>query len=144
MTNEFKKEAVLLALDKFEKVYIHCAPGKGLYVGKRGLVGNEKKGGIMLSFSAASCKSMKAETEGITAELRFAGVWENVFLPYPLIDAVIDDIQTPSFIFNFVVEKSFLDIHDDDIILDEIPANLTKDTHKTAQILKPDFTKKRK
>lgn len=133
--HEFIKETLEAAFDKFDKIYIHCAPREDVYIGKRGLQGPEKKDGIMLSFSMASAKNMKLENDGVSAELRFAGKWEEVFLPYDAIDALLDDLQEPSFIFNFIISENLKKTDE---------KREKRKNGKTAEILKPDFTKPRK
>lgn len=133
--NEFIKATLTLALEKFDRIYIHCAPFDEVFIGNRGFVGAEQKDGIMLSFSATSCKSLKIEDEGVMAELRFGGTWENVFIPLYAIDAIIDDLQNPSFVFNFMLES--YEIGDKNKIETDKP-------EQTAEILKLDFTKRKK
>lgn len=133
--NEFVKQTLTLALEKFDRIYIHCAPLPDVFIGNRGFVGDENKDGIMLSFSEMSCKSFELDDNGLSAELRFGGAWENVFVPFDAIDAIIDDLQDPSFVFNFILDPQEID---DNSIIE------TSKPEQTAEILKPDFTKRKK
>ena len=103
--NRLKEKTISAALEMSGRIYIHASPHEELFIGKRGLIGQEEKNGIVLLISESSCRNLEIGQSGISAELRFAGIWENVFIPYESIDAVLDDIGKPSFIFNYPLAK---------------------------------------
>ena len=134
--NDFIKNIIDSCLDQFGKMYVHARPEANLFIGRRGLIGKEQVEGIILTFSKSSCKNLEIAHEGIYGELKFAGVWENVFVPMDSIDAIIDDLQEPNIVFNFL-SKNLSDFL-------PIPEPRPTKNKKTAEILKPDFTKGRK
>ena len=99
--NQLKKLIINAAMEKFDKIYIHALPHNKLIVGERGLINTEKNNGIVLAIGSSSCSEFKMEDDFIFAKLRFNGVWEDVFIPYEAVDAVLNDLHKPLCIFNF-------------------------------------------
>ena len=131
--NSIKEKVITTAMNERERIYIHAYPHEKLSIGKRGLIGNERSDGIVLSISPASCTDFRFEETGLSMRLRFSGVWENVFIPFEAIDAVLDNLNTPSFVFNFPKNSDRNDTK---------PAPVKKDRQQ-AEIIRPDFTKKK-
>ena len=98
---KLKQNIINATLDEFGKIYIHSLPHAKLVVGERGLINSEKNNGIVLAIGSASCSEFRMEDEYIYAKLRFNGVWEDVFIPYEAVDAILNDLHQPKCIFNF-------------------------------------------
>ncbi len=77
---------------------------------------------------------------GEFAKLRFNGVWEDVFIPYEAVDAVLNDLHKPLCIFNF----PYYEENNENVMrINKYTAVPDKQTEKKrAVIVKPDFTKK--
>lgn len=131
--NSIKEKTIAAAMEERERIYIHAAPHKDLVIGRRGLVGNEQSNGIVLSISPASGMDFRFEETGFSVRLRFSGIWEDVFIPFEAIDAVLDDLAAPSFVFNFPNLSGENGTR-------QKPAKKDK---PRAEIIKPDFNKKR-
>lgn len=138
--NKFKKLLIDAAMNEFGKIYIHALPHPKLIVGERGLINSEKNNGIVLAIGSSSCADFQMEDEYIFAKLRFNGVWENVFIPYEAVDAVLNDLHKPLSIFNFpYYEEDNIDV----LRINKYPAmNGQKQEKKQAVIVKPDFTRR--
>lgn len=105
MTNktiEYVQNLIDLTLTTFEKIYIHCVVTEELKVGSRPFTESEMVHGIFFLISARSCRKFKMEDDYIYAELRFSGVWENVYIPYKSIISILDNIDSPVTITNFL------------------------------------------
>lgn len=100
--NKFIENIISVSINNIDPVYVHALPHKDLIIGKRGLVGNEINSGIILSIGSKSALDLSFDKVGFYVKLKFAGVWQDVFVPYESICAIIDDLSKPSFIFNFV------------------------------------------
>ena len=138
--NQLKKLIINAAMEKFDKIYIHALPHNKLIVGERGLINTEKNNGIVLAIGSSSCSEFKMEDDFIFAKLRFNGVWEDVFIPYEAVDAVLNDLHKPLCIFNF----PYYEENNENVMrINKYTAVPDKQTEKKrALIVKPDFTKK--
>lgn len=89
------------ALRSYEKIYIHAIYHLDVIIGERGFVGEEKRSGIILSIGSPSTRALEFQDDGVSASLRFAGKWEQVYIPYDTIDTILDDLTQPTFVYNF-------------------------------------------
>ena len=140
--NKLKKTVISAAMEEYGKIYIHSLPHPKLVVGERGLINSEKNNGIVLAIGSASCSDFKMEDDYIFAKLRFNGVWENVFIPYEAVDAVLNDLHKPLCIFNFPYYES----NEENVLrINRNPNMHNKPKEKKqAVIVRADFTKKNK
>lgn len=132
--NKLKKTLITITMEKFGKIYIHSLPHAKLVVGERGLINSEKNNGIVLAIGSSSCAEFRLEDDFIFAKLRFNGIWEDVFIPYESVDAVLNDLHKPICIFNFPMYEE-----NNTINVSKSSKNIEK---KQAVIVKPDFTKR--
>lgn len=100
---DFKKLSLESALKCYDRFYIHAQPSEELLIGKRWLTDAEKRDGIVFLISPSHTKDLNLGDSGVSMMLRFSGKWEDVYLPYKLIDAIVDDIQSPTFVYNFPI-----------------------------------------
>lgn len=99
--NKIKKLTINAALECYSKIYIHANPHPELAIGRRGLVGDEQNNGIVLAISSTSCSDFEMTEDRFTAQMRFAGSWEDVFVPLEAIDAILDELSMPEYVVNF-------------------------------------------
>lgn len=138
--NKFKKTMISAAMEEFGKIYIHALPHTKLVVGERGLINSEKNNGIVLAIGSSSCSEFNMEDDFIFAKLRFNGVWEDVFIPYEAVDAVLNDLHKPLCIFNF---PYYEDSNENVLNINKSSDTAYKKVEKKqAVIVKPDFTKR--
>ncbi len=115
MTPNLIRNSILVALDYSSKIYIHVIPVNDVYIGERGFIGDEVDRGIILSLGENSCVDLDVNEVGLFAKLKFSGVWEDVYIPYGSIISVLDDLQSPEFVFSFRAdEDEFFDYEDGD------------------------------
>ena len=140
--NKLKKITINAAMEEFDKIYIHALPHPKLIVGERGLINAEKNNGIVLAIGSSSCSEFKMEDDFIFAKLRFNGIWENVFIPYEAVDAVLNDLHKPLCIFNFPYYES----NEENVLRINTNPNMPNKPQekKQAVIVRADFTKKNK
>lgn len=135
---KLKKTVIAEAMETFGKIYIHSIPHQNLIIGERGLINNEKNNGIVLAIGSASCSEFRMEEDFIFAKLRFNGMWEDVFIPYEAVDAILNDLHKPLFIFNFPYYAE----NEERITGVQTQTQERKtEPKKKAVIVKPDFTK---
>ena len=123
--NKLKKTVISAAMEEYGKIYIHSLPHPKLIVGERGLINSEKNNGIVLAIGSASCSE-----------------WENVFIPYEAVDAVLNDLHKPLCIFNFPYYES----NEENVLRINTNPNMPNKPQekKQAVIVRADFTKKNK
>lgn len=138
--NKLKKNIINAVTEEFDKIYIHALPHSKLIVGERGLINSEKHNGIVLAIGSSSCSEFKLEDDFIFAKLRFNGVWEDVFIPYEAVDAVLNDLHKPLCIFNF----PFYEENNESVINFNQPSSMKNNDNakKQAVIVKPNFNRK--
>ncbi len=110
---ELIKNSIMIAMEQHSKIYIHAIDAPGLDIGSRGLTEEELERGIILAFGVSSCVDFELNDLGVCAKLKFSGVWEDIFIPFYAIIAVLDDLKSPSFVFNFRISE-LDDFEDDD------------------------------
>lgn len=76
-------------------------PHPNLIIGSRGLVGDEKKNGIVLVFSSYSYDKLNIEDDSISVNMKFSGSWESIYIPIEAISAIFNDPVKPEFMFSF-------------------------------------------
>ena len=132
--SSLEEKIISATLDSKERVYLHVSPHEKLLIGKRGLVGPEQTNGIILSINASSAAELAFNENEIYVKLRFAGKWEDVFIPYEAVTAVFDDLKSPTIAINFIKHT-----------LKPATKNInTNSEEKTdGKIIRPDFTKRR-
>jgi len=99
------KASLDAALRSYEKIYIHAIYSVDAFIGDRGFVGEEKRSGIILSVGSVSTRALELQDDGFSAALRFAGKWEQIYIPYDTIDTILDDLTEPTFVYNFPLNK---------------------------------------
>lgn len=117
-----------------EKTYMHLMPHKGLIIGKRGLIGEEKEKGILLVFGQQSYKNLNISENFIVVDMRFSGKWETLHIPANSITTIFDSPVSPTFVFNFNIEK-------EDIFLDNKEKKAPVITKENEKVIKVDFKK---
>lgn len=88
-------------ISHYEKFFVHLMPHPKLIIGSRGLVGDEKKNGIVLVFSGYSYDKLNVDEDGITVNMKFSGSWESIYIPVESISAIFNDPVKPEFMFSF-------------------------------------------
>lgn len=90
---KFKKELFNIYWDNASTFYAHVLPHPNLEIGKRGLVGEEEKSGIVLAFGATACKEISSFDDYLYAELQFGYSWEKLIIPWDSIFRFYDKSQ---------------------------------------------------
>lgn len=138
MLSVFKSDVLKSVFEHYDKFYLHMAPHDDLVIGSRGLIGEENERGIVLVFGSESFRSSQLADTYLTVDMRFAGKWENLFIPYDSIISVFNDPVNPEFMFNF---KPLDDEEYEEEIIEEKPKI---DYEKTDNVIKLDFNKEKK
>jgi len=140
---KFKKGILDLLFDHYDKFYLHIAPLKRVFIGRRGFVGDEQKNGLVLVFGPNSYKTLQWDEEYMYLDMKFSGKWESIVIPFDAIVAAFDDPARPSFIMRFTIDQ------DETGSLDEThrskrengkPSKRVKSTRDN--VVKVDFSKK--
>jgi len=98
---DFRLNVLKEILNSYEKFFIHLMPHPELIIGSRGLVGEEKKNGIVLVFSSYSYDKLSMEDDSVTVNMKFSGSWESLYIPVDAISAIFNDPVKPEFMFSF-------------------------------------------
>lgn len=97
---EFVKSTLSNILNNYSKFFIHLRPHPELVIGKRGLVGDEVKQGIVIVFGPQSYRNLEYFESFFTVEMQFSGKWELLIVPFQSISAMFNDPIDPQFMFN--------------------------------------------
>ena len=84
--NELKKNAFHAFIEDAGRVFVHVKPSDKVLIGKRGLLPEEKKNGIVLVFN--NKMNFALDSHGISAKLVFGTTPEDCFVPLSEIIAV--------------------------------------------------------
>lgn len=84
---------------------MHVAPVGDTVIGERGFTGDESEHGIVLVFSPSSYKNLRWDSHALYADMRFAGKWEALVIPFESIVTVFNDPADPDFVFKFSLNK---------------------------------------
>lgn len=76
-------------------------PHPDLIIGSRGLMGEEKKNGLVLVFSSYSYDKLSIEEDCVSVNMKFSGSWESLYIPVDAISAIFNDPVKPEFMFSF-------------------------------------------
>ncbi len=137
MNKKIKKQILTSLLDELDIIYIHALPHEELIIGKRGLVGQEVKYGIILAFGSYSSSNLSFHNNGLSARLQFAGVWEDIYIPFDAIYVIVDDLQEPSFMLNFKASEKEKNNNKK-----SNTRKKSKTTDKNGKVINIDFKKK--
>ncbi len=138
MNKKIKERIITSLLDELDIIYIHALPHDELIIGKRGLVGQEVEHGIILAFGSFSSSNLSFYHNGLSASLQFAGVWEDVFIPFDAIYVIVDDLREPSFMFNFKASEKEKNSNKSNT------RKKSKTIDKSGKVINVDFKKKNK
>ena len=133
MDAELKYSIFLEILKKYPRVFIHVMPHNGLIIGRRGLVEDETRLGILLVFGPQSYKNLAISGENLFVDMKFSGIWEKLSIPLDSIYAIFDSPSDPDFIFNFKCETETA--HTATTTKKSLP------TEKSGKVIKIDFGK---
>ncbi|MGE4265823.1 MAG: ClpXP protease specificity-enhancing factor SspB [Deferribacterales bacterium] len=98
---DFRLNVLKEILNNYEKFFIHLMPHPELIIGSRGLIGEEKKNGIVLVFSSYSYDKLDMEEDSILVNMKFSGSWESLYIPVDAVSAIFNDPVKPEFMFSF-------------------------------------------
>lgn len=99
--SDFRLNVLKEILNSYEKFFIHLMPHPNLIIGSRGLIGEEKKNGLVLVFSSYSYDKLSIDEDSITVNMKFSGSWESLYIPVDAVSAVFNDPVKPEFMFSF-------------------------------------------
>lgn len=99
--SDFRLNVLKEILNSYEKFFIHLMPHPNLIIGSRGLIGEEKKNGLVLVFSSYSYDKLSIDDDSITVNMKFSGSWESLYIPVDAVSAVFNDPVKPEFMFSF-------------------------------------------
>lgn len=99
--SDFRLNVLKEILNSYEKFFIHLMPHHNLIIGSRGLIGEEKKNGLVLVFSSYSYDKLSIDNDSITVNMKFSGSWESLYIPVDAVSAVFNDPVKPEFMFSF-------------------------------------------
>ncbi|WP_303852087.1 ClpXP protease specificity-enhancing factor SspB [Seleniivibrio woodruffii] len=99
--SDFRLNVLKEILNSYEKFFIHLMPHPDLIIGSRGLIGEEKKNGLVLVFSSYSYDKLSIDEDSITVNMKFSGSWESLYIPVDAVSAVFNDPVKPEFMFSF-------------------------------------------
>lgn len=125
--NSFQLNIFNEILKNYEKFYMHLMPHRDLIIGSRGLIGEEKKNGLVLVFSSYSYDKLNVAEDTISVNMKFSGSWESLYIPVDAISAIFNDPTKPEFMFSFKPqnkpkkqETKETDDSDDDEVKDNV------------------------
>ena len=93
LLRKFKRSLFDTYWDNAPTFYAHVLPHPSLEIGKRGLVGEEEKSGIVLAFGATACKEISSLEDYLYVELQFGYTWEKLIIPWDSIFRFYDKSQ---------------------------------------------------
>ncbi len=144
LLRKFKRNLFDTFWDNAPTFYGHVLPHPSLEIGKRGLVGDEEKSGIVLAFGATACKEISSFEDYLYVELQFGYTWEKLILPWDCIFRFYDKSQHIISQMKVVFEPLNFSNTGSGISAKQIKSNKVKEKNTDSNVIQVDFGAKKK
>lgn len=144
LLRKFKRNLFDTYWDNAPTFYAHVLPHPNLEIGKRGLVGDEEKSGIVLAFGATACKEISSLEDYLYVELQFGYTWEKLIIPWDSIFRFYDKSQNIISQMKVAFEPIDFSVTSSNPNAKPIKQKKVKEKNNDSNVIQVDFGAKKK